>query len=86
MVFNWFERVKTIKSNNGASILAINIPWKTKESKAIAIVAKAIQAMSSSLMLPSLRVALKADRVRREARVTKGRYLLYSTLLLSNKE
>ena len=86
MVFNLFARIKTIKSNNGANILAINTPWKVKESKAIAIAAKEIQAMSSSLILPNLRVALKADKVRREARVTKGKYLLYSTLLLSYKE
>ena len=78
MVFNFVARIKTIKSNIGVSILAINIPWKTKESKMIAIVAKVIQAMSSYLILPSLRVALKADRVRRETRVTKGRYLLYA--------
>ena len=78
MVFNFVARIITIKSNIGVSILAINIPWKTKESKPIAIVAKVIQAMSSYLILPSLRVALKADRVRRETRVTKGRDLLYA--------
>lgn len=76
IVFSLLERIKTVKSNKGVSILAIIDPWKKREDELIAIVAKEIKAISLSCILLSLRIPDKKVRVRKEARVTKGRYLL----------